>query len=392
MTKPSVVYLDSSDYSTLSDPKRDSRTEQLCGRLLGLAKRPSIMFVFSGAHISEMAPLEARHAESAVRRTELLTQLCGRNTLISLDRLILMELAQLAGHPSASHAIIDTNGQWFPELSQLITPVQKLDVQGVFDRQIADMNLNRKMRRHVQGSILKKGAFRAGLPFQFGIAELEKLLAEYPMRPKDAKVVANYVLGKASREQANDAFLQSLRDPDWMMRWFHSHADSLGAIGDWVRKPARNLVESLRQPLEQFTAMSVDEQSAAFKPITGEQWRKIRDHSTMTMVNDLLTKLIPGTESCTDVDKINSACPGLATCIRTLHASVRNALGARPRAPTNSDMVDALHALYVPYVDFFRGDRYMAPIIAGEAPQFSGRVFGQLPKLVDALEQQHARG
>lgn len=49
-----------------------------------------------------MAPLDSLYADAAVSRTELLTQFCGRNALISVDRLIGLELAKLAGYDAAA--------------------------------------------------------------------------------------------------------------------------------------------------------------------------------------------------------------------------------------------------------------------------------------------------
>ena len=69
--------------------------------LLALAKSQSVLFAFSGAHLSEMAPLEARYAPAATARADLLVALCGRNAFISYDRLIRAELACL-GNPDAS--------------------------------------------------------------------------------------------------------------------------------------------------------------------------------------------------------------------------------------------------------------------------------------------------
>jgi hypothetical protein len=71
--KTLVVYLDSSDYSALSDPRRDTPKSTLTrDALSGLAQNPRVCFAFSGAHLSELAPLDAGYAPAATARVELL--------------------------------------------------------------------------------------------------------------------------------------------------------------------------------------------------------------------------------------------------------------------------------------------------------------------------------
>jgi hypothetical protein len=38
-----------------------------------------------------------------------------------------------------------------------------------------------------------------------------------------------------------------------------------------------------------------------------------------------------------------------------MHSSLRNAIGNHARSPEPNDFVDAVHAMYAPYVDLFRG-------------------------------------
>ena len=61
--QPPVVYLDSSDWSRLSDPRRRSvGTDKIRDRLRNHAQEGTARFVFSAAHLCEMAPLRAAFA------------------------------------------------------------------------------------------------------------------------------------------------------------------------------------------------------------------------------------------------------------------------------------------------------------------------------------------
>lgn len=58
---PITVYLDSNDYSRLSDPRRKKAAlDKVRLELLSLTESRQVRFAFSGVHISEMAPLDAK--------------------------------------------------------------------------------------------------------------------------------------------------------------------------------------------------------------------------------------------------------------------------------------------------------------------------------------------
>lgn len=95
--RPLVVYLDSSDYSTLSDTRRRSDAiDATRVELLELAKSPPVRFAFSGAHLGEMARLEVKYVTAATARADLLVALRGRNAFVLFDRLLKSELAYFA--------------------------------------------------------------------------------------------------------------------------------------------------------------------------------------------------------------------------------------------------------------------------------------------------------
>ncbi len=74
-SKPSVIYLDSSDYSTLTRPRLEPAQSQQLAALKALKKREDVTFVYSGAHIAEMSPLEEQYASAGVTRTALMVEL-----------------------------------------------------------------------------------------------------------------------------------------------------------------------------------------------------------------------------------------------------------------------------------------------------------------------------
>ncbi|WP_426619490.1 hypothetical protein ACP3TY_06090 [Pseudomonas rustica] len=386
----SIIYLDSNDYSALSKMNLSESEALVRSSLLSLKASGRAVFAFSGAHISEMAPLDQAYADAAIRRTGLLKDLCERNAMISFDRLIKAELESLIALRSDRIHVMDTNGQWFPEFGALVSPLDSLDISGTLNKQAQDASLNRKERRALKATTLSKsGNFRSNIS-HIGKPNLDEFIETFPMRPKDAQVLHNYVMGKASRKKADEALLESLRDPTYMTQWFREHHHKLGAIGEWVRRPAQNLIKTIEANLEDLRnlliSMPADNRATTLSSFNNSFWVKTQNKGILDIVNKLLTTWVPGAPACRDISLVDQYCPGLSTCLRGVYRSVRNSFGTGTRVMKHSDFVDAIHALYVPYVTFFRADAYMASILQPLAKRFGTQVHSSTGSLVKALE------
>ena len=127
VTTPLLVYLDSSDFSTLSRSNLSPEHEGLKQQLAAWANSGQVRFVFSGTHLMEMAPLNSAYTPAAAARADLLVSLCSRNALVSLDRLIALELKVLADLSSELPRALSSNGEWYPDWGQMISPVEWVD-------------------------------------------------------------------------------------------------------------------------------------------------------------------------------------------------------------------------------------------------------------------------
>ncbi|MNJ27548.1 hypothetical protein D3C77_220550 [compost metagenome] len=384
-TTKAIIYLDSADYSTLSAPNISGELEEAKKTLLELSASNKAIFVFSGAHISEMAPTQQIYADRANSRTNLLATLCNRNVMISFDKLIQQELGNLIQRNPNKAEAIDTNGSWFPDISDLIAPLQNLNITGNINDQLKSENLNRNQRRNLKRTMEKNGRIRSNVESKIGKFDINEFLGRYPMRPKDAITLKNYIFGKASRAEAESAFLESLRDPTWMMQWFSDHYDRLGPIGDLVRKPAENLVrivsESILPIAENSYRGDSEEKKELQRILSKPNWQKSQDVFLLGAINRLLDGVFPNESKCTDVGLIDEYCPGISTCLRVIHNSLRNSLVENPRKIKNSDIVDAFHSIYIPYVTHFKTDNYMTGLMKPFAEKHGTTMVSDLSKL-----------
>ncbi|MNJ36480.1 hypothetical protein D3C77_312710 [compost metagenome] len=392
--QPTVIYLDSCDYSNFSHPSLDAAKAEQLAALRTLKKRGGVRFVYSGAHISEMSPLDQQYANAAVARTELMVELCGRSTMIAYDRLMRAELTRLVERDPHPVNVFDSNGGWFPDMGSLISPLDNLDLSRRLNEDPDWKQLNRQQRRMAEATMMKKGGFRSSFEQRAGEMDISELLAKIPMRPQDALVMKRYVIGKATRQQAEKAFLESLRDPTFMSQWFINHHDEMGAIIEWVRRPAQELLDSCSKTLselaENLTKLSEAERANAMKGASGERWTRLKKQGMLDVVNRLIARLFPDAPACEDATLVEQYCPGIFVCLNGFYNSLQSSLGLKGRALKGSDFVDIIHALYIPYVSFFRADRYMCSVLQPLAKRFGTQVVESPATLLQALDTREA--
>jgi hypothetical protein len=157
-----TCYLDSQDYSTLSDPKGwTSEKSQIRDALLNFAKEELVKFVFSAAAIAEAAPILPDTSKLAELKAELLVQLCGTNALISFDRLVAAETEALVNGFGAPATALDPHGDWFPEIGTRDLPCSPIKyMQERMERELMETGMSRQQSRTAVRKMIKNGAPR----------------------------------------------------------------------------------------------------------------------------------------------------------------------------------------------------------------------------------------
>lgn len=404
-----TCYLDSQDYSTLSDPKRQSAAVNLTrDALLKLAKTQQIQFVFSAAVISEAAPLNPDWSLLAELRGKLLSDLCGSNALISFDRLIDIEMAALAGKQTQPLPpdVLDPFGDWFPSIPppefphQTIAPWNEMRTRA--DEDLKALGYSRQQRRAELKKLFKHGQPTAALTEKWKRLNLDhmlnELICQYPMKREHATIITQYCLGRASEQEFDQALRASLRDPHWMMKWFTTTHSLASPIADLVRKPGQELGDMLRTlscGMKQWAAQLID--AGELLPPTSKQgaitrrWIEMQENILVNLATRFSTERQLTTTSITAKD-VDLYCPGLSAVVRSIFSSVwDNIGGSRKEQPSDSQPVDAMHAMYAPYVTVFRADSFMAPHIQRQLKGHGTIVEASLLRLPSVLEDLIAR-
>lgn len=396
-----TCYLDSQDYSVLTDPKQDDPAlSKIKDTLLHLARSRQVRFAFSAAAVSESTALTADATHLAELKVELLSELCGSNALVSFDRLVDAEATALALRAGPPKDMFDPHGRWFPEISIDEKP-QELWVRW---RELAEdemklMGLSRQERRAKARLLVKNGkprpALSARLVQQDPNALAAELLKKYPMRPESAEVMGRWALGRATEKEFSEALMNSLIDPRWMMKWFTTQHAMSSPIADMVRQPGRELGQLMRSLAEasvrwasSLREAGLDADPTGKKGEIASRWQQMQEQQLVAIIERVAsTKGVElGKYEASDVC---TCCPGIAAGVGSLYSSVwANVGGGRKEETSDSQPVDALHAFYAPYVQVFRADRFMAPHIQKQVLHAGTIVVPRLSQLVAALEKQ----
>jgi hypothetical protein len=255
--------------------------------------------------------------------------------------------------------------------------------------------LNHEQRRQFRRRFLRAGEARPELQrflAQFGVGDvLSEMLELYPMRPQDMDVLVRYILGQASASEAEAAFLESLRDPRWMMRWFERHHAKLTPISELVRAPARTFVQDMGAVVDRGRKLAQLSTEARGDGPSAPWWEDLQEETVLRLANRHMLERHPGKAPCADIARVERCCPGFVTAIRLLHLVVRDALTQQPRQLSESDGVDAMHAMYAPYVDIFRADRYMAPHLQGLVRTWGTTVVPRIEELPANIQNRLAK-
>jgi hypothetical protein len=391
---PLQVYLDSSDYSKLTDPSGVS--EQLLSiraQLLSWAKTGDVVFRFSAAHVVEMSPIEVKAEKAAEARATFLSELCGTNALISFDQLMFAEIEKYATGKHDDIEAFSDKGNWFPPFDDGIFSVLGEDRLSPSNLMPRLEGLTRDARRKAERQLFKNGKLRdeAKRRILSGADDaIQGILTQFPMRKKDGDVLVRYMIGDASKAEADNAFYASLRDPKWMMQWFRSQRDQMMPMIEWLRGPAEKLRASMvvaaNASIQLRQAYRIIGSGNSSPPQFSANARAEMRQNWLMSISNTLSETRSVKPRAFELDLLLDKAPGFCTCISVANDTLWASASERPRESMASDFVDAVHATYAPYVDVYRTDAFMAPIVAKEVKSKGTSVVGKLTSLVDVIQ------
>ena len=392
--EPIKLYLDSSDYSVLSDPRvLTTETRAIRDQLLEWTSTNAVVVFFSQALLAEMAPTSQGHESASQARAELLYALCGRHTFFSQDRLIALELASLTDDAHMRPSPYSSEGVWYPAgVDALPEPFTSTELVEEAHREVGSMGLNRAQRRKATRTIQRNQASlhrlvkRQGGALEVSERQAKEVLSGYPLKPCELTLVIHYLTIGKSLAEAQAAYRRSLCDPLWILDWMYTDIERSQVFAAMIRESGQELFKLMSAGLTTADQMrSIALPSVAVDHLSKHTLSQQQIDSIQQIASTLAQKAI-GYQAALTVDQLRDRCPGLYAMLGTYFSAWHASVEHNRKAPTPSDYGDALHALYAPYVDVFRADSSMAEHV-NKHVRSSTTVVQKLKQLVPTIEQ-----
>lgn len=399
--RPLQIYLDSSDFSVLSDvSKRTQKIIELERQLINWRNSSLIEIRFAYPHLIEAAPIDQKHIEASRCRAQKIAELCQGKALAAQDKIFLAEIRRLIGESDMPDYVFMDDGDWLPDMTESVTDSDELfDYAKQIKKAVAKMNLNRAdTRKALQQFLTADGRIRpiGKELLKKNIPETVAVLCEkYPVDEEIATKFAHNYLAGTRHVNISDVISSSLRNLPNFIEWFARHYDKMNPTVTWLRESGdatrRGLLEH-RQEIENIFSTQM------LLGISNDSITAMAKENILAIINGLPKTLLPRlAKDCgysefptMELRDISEKAPSLFTAISVMGGITRKTLQPleNARSPKISDMGDVLHSLYLPHVDIFRTDRFAASVIKEIKLPFSTTIVESLEYLPDAINQR----
>jgi hypothetical protein len=357
------VYLDSNDFSRLSEEKLSADEALILTCLREKRTSEEAQFFASPIHISEAVQANEKFRASAVRRAALIRELCGTNMLIFPDELHRREIRKAMNGPDGRLAFAEITShpnEWFG----IDPPESDSPDDGLTSLAHTVSCMTRAERRALRPKLKKIWAGRENKDTLVGLLG-EDFTLEWIMSGADPAALAAQIK-------------KTLRDPYTLFDHV-AHKPFRRILYDAVRKSGSTWVARLDSIVESSVPTLVFlANSGARLDIHATVGRTILSPSILTGLARHSAGGVLDSQSDTDVLSLARRCPSLslqADALRAYGLSRYEATLTRIRAgnpslaPTrDSDFGDFLHCAYAPYVDVFRCDSRFGELLKAHKP------------------------
>jgi hypothetical protein len=389
---PIQIYLDSSDFSDIVNvKKKPPEYSKVIQYLVEKRDQGFIQIRFSEAHVVEASAKSPDAIDSATERLKVIQLICGNNSLIHPIDLINFEVSfgDSSNVEESRTTIFRNDGSWMPSLFNLSEIIPDVEDSVRKDVEKMGREAKRKYLKNGRPTSLWYGEMRAANSTSANI-----LVNNLPLTSEAVRTVKKYFMGEASRDDALRALHISITKLENFGNWYAKDWQSASAISSNLRLIGKEFETALADAREEFEALKREQNEFGITTkdllkMSQRAFREVLAGSSSELVNKLASQIGSTPKPIEDSWK---ASPGL-TCSITLamHIARRSVATKLPRRPMASDFPDCYHAIYLPYVDVFRADSFVAGILQECKLPFSTLIvdnFLQLPSMIEKLLEE----
>jgi hypothetical protein len=395
MSSPPTVYLDTQDYSRFGDVlrgKSDSATESLFLALERRRQAGDAIFVLSMPVLGELLQYDADFRETTIRKAEAVERLCGSWALAFPPRLIAAEIAEAAKNrglleESQNIEVLSSDRYWYPNVAHAFGNL-RAQMREAFATEVAAL--------HLPSRALRRRAKREGKRIDLVQAAREAapvMAAEYglPVGAISDSLVA-LLSGTVTPEQASRRLFGAIAEPVKFVEMYFEKIDTdrtvlpkwISTSGTDFETRLNDLYRKVNPLLElDFARIRFDELLVDWPEKLGATALRMaeEDIAEFGLDSTLLGTLAADSSFVDDV-------PACEIVGKVITAYVRQALGLEGTEGKveRSFAGDLVHALYLPHVDLWRGDRRFSALVNRAVPHYSDRIVPTLKALPHAID------
>jgi hypothetical protein len=403
-----IVYLDSNDYSRLSDPKigGSGQFAPIKQYLRNAIDQGAIDVRYSMAHVVEACHRDATSKKLALARASLMSEFSGPRVMKYFGRVLQEELMVRApGLTTASIPLSDV-GEWFPQMPNIGREIQD-GLTDSINGALKTIPQNRRQRRFVHklyGSPdnLKPGARKKliedptkidALCYRYGLSE------DFVRRQLFQKIVRN----ENDHEATQRLVLSEIFEPIKFIGHYLDQFERNRAVRTSITTIGERLVSSAMESQEKVRQLVLQEGDQVRKFNAREEWRRLANKREPAFRAALVQAALKNIGSDLGKDAVLSAISsasdfgqilGLNCFVRAACEWLFDVIGqlGSLRKPKVSDAGDLIHMFYLPYVDLWRGDGYSAGVARRAEPNSTHKVVDDLEQLPSRIESALRRG
>ncbi|WP_415755533.1 hypothetical protein [Pseudomonas leptonychotis] len=364
VSNPLSIYLDSSDFSYLSNPVGDQEKKlAIKNKIKGWVDAGKVEIRYSMTHIMEALPTQERAMNLARQRLSCIQELCGKKVLLDQITVISDELS-----PQKKQSVLNDDGCWFPLLAFL---------DGSFDQDEKAATLNRKERRLLAAELRKsKGDLDLA-------REQEKLIEKFPVtRSGASKILRN----PNNSVVLQNVMIESLSDLPNLFSWHEEHWQMQTEFSNILRESGIGIrdifIDAARKLKDYYQEQQVlGEPDKVVDQKTKSFLENLKSDALRDLVESLSDERAPPLEPVA-IGKETTPMLLILSSLMMHHVQSSVIPRQRLRVPKSSDFGDVMHALYLPYVDFFRADAATAHAIISQRFGFDAQIVTSLDELI----------
>jgi len=395
MSKPLLIYLDSSDWSNLAaaasegdlrDREKwlDVRTRLLSARDSGRAE-----FRFSQTIVAEAYPLSVTHEAHGLARARAITELCGKRCLVESNTLARWEIRWLAAgtsHPFDRALALRDDAAWHSDPDEVggrMGSSLMADPRTVIRDALKDQlpGVGKKRRRQFESRVFDSDGklpswARQGMLSPDVLAEAAANMG-LPADTPGIETIGRVLAGEVPPEAADQWLLSILRDLPLMFSLVQTRQQADQLFG-YLRRAGGDLAKPMAETardIERFVSTyGLQEARSLQQERPFLDVRQLREKVRATVLKALWAterkrrgpeKRIRGEVWANRVENSPfGSIPSLDSFLAAGAALVAKAtnMSAQPYRGRESDAGDITHMSYLPYVDVFRCDRGNAAV------------------------------